>query len=334
VVVLGLVAAAFFGYIQPYDRARSDYNAALIDLAAAQGQLVTQITQAQTLAATMAKTTVADASALQQLNSQIAEATTLTTKPESRPLSVSQMRSEAVRLAGQVSLVQQATQQLSGLSTSLAQSQIDQMTTQLSAALPPAQTVLDQSAGQVADESVRTNLQSAIDQATSLLASPPADLNDHLTQLGQALTLLTSTSQTVTAAVQATAEGSYTYVLTGAAIVQGTNLVGGTIASVKVEVQQISVIVSVCWSNQTVTDPANCLVGNSTTPQWWVWSGMRSGTSAKVLAQSNNPDNFFWGTVTFESAAAQARAVTFTGASGCTRSDGTTGHAGADGQCA
>jgi len=334
VVVVGLVAGAYFGYIGPYDRARSAYDAALADMTTAQSQLVSQITQSQMVATAVTAIPGVDVSVTQGLTDQIAQATTLTTKPDARPLTVSALKAEADRLTGQVPAVQSATQQLADLTDSLGQSQVDQLTSQLSNAVAPAQTVLDQSAGLVTDESVRTSLQSAIGQASALLAAPPSDLVDQLTQLGASLTLLDSSSQAVTAAVTATVTGSYTYLLTGDAITQGTNLVGGTIASVSVEVQQTAVIVSVCWANQPVTDPANCLVGTSTTPQWWVWSGMRVGQTATVVAQSNNLAGFFWGTVSFGSAAPQAPAVSFVGASHCAKPDGTSGRAGAGGQCA
>jgi len=331
--VVALVVVAFFGYVEPYRHARADYDAALADLVAAQGDLVTQISQAQATATAVASTPVADQAALDGLKEQIAEATTLTTKPGPRPVGVNGLRAETDRLTAQVPLVKDATQQLADLADSLMHSQIDALTSQLSDALTSAQTALDQSAGLVADESVRTDLASAIAQASDLLATPPADLTEQVTQLLAALAALTSGSQAVTDEVQATAVGTYDYLLTGDAISQGTNLVGGAIASVKVEVQQAAVVVAVCWSNVTVTDPANCLAGDSTTPAWWIWSGIRSGGTATVTAQSNNPDGFFWGTITFESAAAQAPATGFIGASGCTRSAGAAGHVGAGGHC-
>ena len=333
-LVIGLVVGGYFGYLAPYRQARTGYDAALANLTTAQGQLVAQISRTNKLVTTVTATLTPDADTIAALNDRVVDATALTTKPPPRPVTTAGVRSETDRLTGQLAAVEAATARLAGLTDSLAGWAVGESADQLTQALPPAQDVLDQSDGLVADESVRTALQSAIAQASSLLASPPDDVNQRLAEVSASLAGLTEASQAVTQAVKSTAEAAYSYLLTGDAITQGGNLVGGTIASVEVNVQQAAVIVSVCWSNQTVTDPANCLIGNSTTPRWWVWSGMRDGDSAKVMAQSNNPDDFFWGSVSFASSAAQAPAVSFVGASGCARFDGSAGRAGPGGQCA
>ena len=349
VLVLAAVAGVMFGYVLPRQQslshAQSSFQTAVQAYSQAQIDLTSQISSAKNTAATVTAADVKDPATIDALNSALDSAQSLSAPAPAMGSTADVINNQVAEIAASTQATAAATHTLQSAVAAMQQSRVDKAADDLSSAIAAAQKTHDDSAW-LGDTAERTALQTQIDQANTAVSAPDSlgsDTGAIVAALQTFLPPLQSANDAVAAAVQAAADATYTFVLTGDQLTCGVNvcydgLSGGdpiSAESAKITVQGPSVTAQLCFTSEVAVDPQTCTPTADDAPTLYGWSdswtGTRDGDTAIVQSASTA---FAWAVVTFAGTTPNSVATSLATGDDCERADGSYGQLDEYGRCA